>query len=95
MRALRVRLLLEYWQGFCGAGGLLAWRWQGIGGRGLLGFCAVAPESRLLGLVFDATPIKLRYFAFATPFVAALLVGLVATLPRRGDNWLVAALLSV
>ena len=34
-------------------------------------------------LVFHSTPIELRYLAFATPFVALLLAGAVASLPRR------------
>jgi hypothetical protein len=37
----------------------------------------------LLGIVFDTTPIELRYLAFATPFVALLAAGALASLPRR------------
>ena len=40
----------------------------------------------LLGLVFDSTPIELRYLAFATPFVGLLLAGAFATLPRRAGR---------
>jgi 4-amino-4-deoxy-L-arabinose transferase-like glycosyltransferase len=48
--------------------------------RALLAICAMAMPVGLLllGLVFDNTPIELRYLAFATPFIGLLL----ATLPR-------------
>lgn len=48
----------------------------------------------LLGLVFNTTPIELRYLAFATPFAALLLAGALASLsrlPRRGIASLVIA----
>ena len=32
--------------------------------------------------MFDTTPIELRYLAFATPFIALLLAGALASLPR-------------
>ncbi len=79
----------------CAIGGLLAalsvlilWRWRGLarpGARGLLAMAALAPPLGLigLGLVFDATPIELRYLAFAVPFAALLLAGSLASLPRR------------
>ncbi len=62
---------------------LIVWRWRrGVEpvGRALLAICAVAMPVGLLllGLVFDNTPIELRYLAFATPFIGLLL----ATLPR-------------
>ena len=48
--------------------------------RALLVICAAAMPIGLLllGLMFDNTPIELRYLAFATPFIGLLL----ATLPR-------------
>ena len=74
-------------------GGLLAalsavivWRWRHLTDlRRLLAMVAVAPPLGLilLGLVFDNTPIELRYLAFATPFAALLLAGSLATLPRQ------------
>jgi len=69
--------------GLLGLGGLVAWRWRGIGGRWLLGLCALAPAVGLLGLgvVFDNTPIELRYLSFSTPFVALLLAGALAGRP--------------
>ncbi len=67
--------------------GLVLWRWRGLarpGARGLLAMAALAPPLGLilLGLLFDATPIELRYLAFAVPFAALLLAGSLATLPR-------------
>jgi uncharacterized membrane protein len=49
--------------------------------RLLLAMAAVAPPIGLLllGVVFDNTPIELRYLAFAAPFIGLLLAG---TLPR-------------
>ena len=63
--------------------GMIAWRWRGIGraeARLLLALAAAAPAAGLLGLglVFDSTPIELRYLAFATPFFALLLAGALA-----------------
>lgn len=48
---------------------------------GVVGLAAVAPPLGLvaLGMVFNNTPIELRYLAFAMPFVALLLA---AALPR-------------
>lgn len=67
---------------------LILWRWRGLarpGPRLLLTMAALAPPAGLilLGVVFDTTPIELRYLAFAAPFVALLLAGSLATLPRR------------
>ena len=67
---------------------LIVWRWRGLarpGARMLLAMGALAPPLGLLGLglIFNATPIELRYLAFAVPFVALLLAGSLATLPRR------------
>ena len=67
---------------------LILWRWRGLarpGARLLLAMAALAPPLGLilLGLVFNSTPIELRYFAFAVPFAALLLAGSLATLPRR------------
>ncbi len=63
--------------------GLIVWRWRRgaePARRALLAICAAAMPVGLLllGLVFDNTPIELRYLAFATPFIGLLL----ATLPR-------------
>ena len=59
-------------------------RWRHIAtpeGRLLLAMATVAPPVGLLllGVVFDNTPIELRYLAFATPFIGLLLA---AALPR-------------
>ena len=72
-----------------GLSALVLWRWRGLarpGARVLLVMAALAPPVGLigLGLVFDSTPIELRYLAFSTPFAALLLAGSLATLPRRG-----------
>jgi len=66
--------------------GLIAWRWRQLGrpdARPLLALGAVAPPLGLLalGLVFNTTPIELRYLAFATPFLALLMAG--ALRPRE------------
>jgi len=68
--------------------GLVAWRWRAIGAsesRLLLALAAAAPPIGLilLGLVFDNTPIELRYLSFATPFLGLLVAGALASLPRR------------
>jgi hypothetical protein len=62
-------------------------RWRHIAspaGRAFLAGCAVATPIGLLllGLIFDNTPIELRYLAFSMPFVALLLAGALASLPR-------------
>ena len=53
-----------------------------ISSRCLLVAAAIAPAAGLLGLgiVFDNTPIELRYLSFATPFLALLVAA--ARLPR-------------
>ncbi|MGH7153242.1 MAG: hypothetical protein ACREF3_04875 [Acetobacteraceae bacterium] len=66
---------------------LVAMQWRCIGRattRWLLLGCAVAPAAGLiaLGVVFDTTPIELRYLAFATPFAGVLLAGAIGSLPR-------------
>ena len=68
--------------------GLVVWRWRAIGAsesRLLLVLGAAAPPVGLvmLGLVFDTTPIELRYLSFATPFVGLLFAGMLGSLPRR------------
>jgi hypothetical protein len=68
--------------------GLVAARWNRIGlprPRLLLTLAALAPPVGLLllGLAFNATPIELRYLAFATPFAGLLLAGALGSLPRR------------
>ena len=68
--------------------GLTIWRWREIGNsaaRWLLIMAAAAPPVGLLvlGVTFRSTPIELRYLAFAVPFIALLLAGAVASLPRR------------
>ena len=54
-------------------------RWWRRPYGGLLGLCVLAPPLGLLGLgvVFDNTPIELRYLAFATPCIGLLLAGAV------------------
>jgi hypothetical protein len=66
---------------------LVAVRWRRIAtqsGRLLLVGCATAAPIGLLllGMIFDNTPIELRYLAFSMPFVALLLAGALASLPR-------------
>jgi 4-amino-4-deoxy-L-arabinose transferase-like glycosyltransferase len=73
--------------GFLALLGLVAWRFRHLGRPGariLLAMAAMAPAVGLvlLGFVFDNTPIELRYIAFATPFLAALAAGALATLRR-------------
>ena len=68
--------------------GIIVWRWRRIGTPGarlLFAMAAAAPPIGLivLGIVFDTTPIELRYLAFATPFAGLLLAGGFAALPRR------------
>lgn len=59
---------------------LIAWRWRRLGRpdtRTLLALGAVAPAVGLLtlGLIFNTTPIELRYLAFAAPFLGLLMAG--------------------
>jgi len=69
---------------------LVVWRWRHIG-RGqarLVLICATAapPVGLLaLGLVFDNSPIELRYLGFSAPFAALLLAGALSTMPRVSD----------
>ena len=70
----------------CAGVGLVAWQWRRIPGpdmRWLLLAAGMAPPLGLLalGLVFDNTPIELRYLAFSVPFVALLLAGALGALP--------------
>lgn len=72
----------------------VAWHWRAVatpGTRWLLAMAAVASPLGLLalGLVFDNTPIELRYLSFSIPFVALLLAGALGSL---SDRWRVAAL---
>jgi len=64
---------------------LVAARWRHIGTRTgrrlLLGAAAATPAGLLLlGIVFNNTPIELRYLSFATPYAALLLAGALASL---------------
>jgi hypothetical protein len=66
---------------------LIAARWRHIGRpgpRAQLAIAAAAPALGLLllGVVFNNTPIELRYLAFTTPFAAILLAGALASLSR-------------
>ena len=75
--------------------GLVVWRWRVIGAREsrlLLALAAAAPPIGLilLGLVFDTTPIEVRYLSFATPFVGLLVAAMLASLPCRAA-WAVGA----
>ena len=86
--------------GLVGLVGLVAWRWSrliGQDGRLLLILCTVATPLGLLalGVVFNNTPIELRYIAFAMPFFATLLAASFASLPRRAGLLALAALLAV
>jgi 4-amino-4-deoxy-L-arabinose transferase-like glycosyltransferase len=80
--------------------GLIAWRWRRIsspGARWLFALAALAPPVGLilLGLVFDNTPIELRYLAFASPFFGLLAAGALASLPRRLGGALAGCVLTV
>lgn len=71
--------------------GLILARWRQAAAaraRSLLGLAALAPPVGLLalGLVFDSTPIELRYLAFATPFLGLLLAGALGSLPRSAGR---------
>lgn len=78
--------------------GLIGAQWRRVGrpeARLLLALGAVAPPAGLiaLGIVFDTTPIELRYLAYAAPFFALLLAGALAALPpARGAAVLVPVL---
>ncbi len=79
---------------------LIALRWSRIGtgrARLLLAMTAVATPVGLLllGFVFNNTPIELRYVAFATPFLALLLAGSLASLPGRAGYAVLAAVLCI
>lgn len=59
---------------------IVALRWKSAGlpdTRRLFAFAAVSPAAGLLllGLIFDNTPIEVRYLAFGTPFCALLIAG--------------------
>jgi len=47
----------------------------------VLGCCATPAGLLVLGLIFDNTPIELRYLAFMTPYVSLLLAGAMGDLP--------------
>ena len=67
--------------------GLIVARRRHIRACPLLTAAALAPPAGLiaLGVAFDSTPIELRYLCFATPFLALLLAGALASLrPRAG-----------
>jgi hypothetical protein len=66
---------------------LVVWRWRHIGrgqARLALACAAAAPPAGLLalGLVFDNSPIELRYLGFSAPFAALLLAGALSATPR-------------
>ena len=74
--------------GIIGLIGLALRRWPNIAtsqARGLFAAAAVAPPLGLLalGIIFDNTPIELRYLSFATPFIALLLAGAIHAAPRK------------
>lgn len=79
---------------------LVVLHWRRIGAapaRHLFTLAALAPPLGLLslGLVFGQTPIELRYLAFATPFAALLLAGMLSSLPSRWRLGVLAAILAV
>jgi hypothetical protein len=62
----------------------VVWRWSHIGigeNRNLFALAALAPVCGLLilGAIFNATPIEVRYLSFATPFIGLLLAGALGT----------------
>jgi hypothetical protein len=79
---------------------LIAARWRHVGTetpRRLLLAGAVAPPLGLLalGVLFNNTPIELRYLAFATPFVALLLAGAIGTMKRATRHAVTATLIGL
>jgi hypothetical protein len=79
--------------------GLIAARFRRLGMPGtrwlpVLAALAVPTGLVLLGIAFDNTPIELRYLSFATPFLALLSAGALASLPRSGPL-LLATLLAI
>lgn len=79
---------------------LVVVRWRRIGtpsARALFGLAVLAPPVGLilLGLVFNNTPIELRYLAFATPFFGLLAAGALATLPAGPRRAMTATVLAV
>ena len=68
------------------------WKWHPA-----LLFGAVAPPAGLLalGMLFNTTPIELRYLAFATPFVGILLAAVIVDLPRRAGGVVLGLVLAV
>ncbi|MBV8095562.1 MAG: glycosyltransferase family 39 protein [Acetobacteraceae bacterium] len=82
--------------GFCLVlAGLVAWRRKKIPHFGLFAGSAAAPSLGLLalGLLFNTTPIELRYLAFGAPFLALLLAGAIASLrPTVGRSAALAVL---
>jgi 4-amino-4-deoxy-L-arabinose transferase-like glycosyltransferase len=80
--------------------GLIGVQWRRIGrpdARLLLALGAVAPPVGLiaLGIVFDTTPIELRYLAYAAPFFALLLAGALAALPSVGGAAVLVPVLAI
>jgi len=80
--------------------GRVALRWYRVGAprpRLLVTLAVLAPPVGLLllGVIFNSTPIELRYLAFATPFAGRLLAGALASLPRRWCLGLGGALLAI
>jgi hypothetical protein len=65
--------------------------------RTLLAMAAAAPPIGLLllGVMFDTTPIELRYLAYTTPFVGLLLAATFAALPRHRGHLLYGLLLTI
>jgi 4-amino-4-deoxy-L-arabinose transferase-like glycosyltransferase len=79
---------------------VIAARWRHIAWaepRLLFALAAVAPPTGLilLGLVFDNTPIELRYLSFSVPFLALLSAGALGSLPRRQGGVAAAMLIGV
>ncbi len=79
---------------------LIAWRWRHIAlpePRLLFALAAAAAPVGLilLGLVFDTTPIELRYLSFSVPFLSLLSAGALGTLPRWPGRAGTAVLLGV
>ncbi len=79
---------------------LVVVRWRHIASpsvRALLAGSVLATPAGLLllGLVFDNTPIELRYFTFAIPYGALLVAGALGSLPRRMAAGFAAAILAL
>jgi len=86
--------------GLIGLFALVVLRWRAMSGGEMRWLPAMAAAATpigllLLGMVFNNTPIELRYIAFGVPFFAVLLAAGFASLPRRTATLAIGALFAV